>query len=106
MALRVCPRTQINIERKVVTIPTAASDSVALRGILPIIAASVNDRIGSEIPAINAGIANLLICFNEMSVLKRLDHKNRTDVHINSGNTCHDFFYWPEGRDFSLIFIT
>jgi hypothetical protein len=32
-------------------------------------AASVNDRIGSEIPEISAGIANLLICFRLMEVL-------------------------------------
>ena len=39
-------------------------DSVAFNSILPTIAASVNESIGSEIPEINAGIASLFICFN------------------------------------------
>ncbi len=70
MALRVCPNTQISIDKNVVTMPTAARDSVALRSILPMIAASVRDNIGSDTPEINAGIASLLICFNVIVVLK------------------------------------
>ena len=82
MALRVWPKTQINMERKVVTMPTAAKDSVALLSMLPIIAASVKDKIGSETPEISAGIASLLICFNEMSVLKGLVHNNEMGTHF------------------------
>ena len=48
--------------------PTAARDSVALFGVCPTMAASVNDRIGSEIPAIMAGMASLLICLLVMVV--------------------------------------
>ena len=62
IALRDCPKTQISIDKKVVTIPTAAKDSVALMGICPTMAASVSERIGSEIPAMMAGTASLLMC--------------------------------------------
>ena len=37
--------------------------------IFPTIAVSVIESIGSDIPAISAGIASLFICFNEMLVL-------------------------------------
>ena len=70
MALRVWPSTQISIDKNVVTIPTAASDSVAFISIFPTMAASVNDKIGSETPEINAGIASLLICLRLISVFK------------------------------------
>ncbi|GGI56182.1 hypothetical protein GCM10011444_04910 [Winogradskyella haliclonae] len=66
MALLVWPKTQISIDKNVETIPTAAKDSVAFKDILPIIAASVNESIGSETPEINAGMASLLICFKEI----------------------------------------
>ena len=82
MALRVCPRTQISIDKKVVTIPTAARDSVAFSVILPIMAASVSERIGSETPAIKAGIANLFMLLNEISVLNRLIHNDERDTHF------------------------
>ena len=72
MALRVWPRTQISIDKKVVTIPTAANDSVEFTSIFPTIAASVNDKIGSETPEIKAGMASLLICFKVIAVLKSL----------------------------------
>ena len=68
-ALLVWPNIQIIIDKKVVTIPTAAKASVALKSTFPTMAASVNDRIGSEIQEISAGIANLLICFRLMEVL-------------------------------------
>lgn len=68
IALLVCPKTQISIEINVPTIPTAAKDSVALPSMLPIIAVSVIDKIGSAIPAINAGTANLLMCLKLMFV--------------------------------------
>lgn len=63
IARRVCPKTQIIIDKKAVTIPTAAKASVALKSILPTIAASVNDNIGSDTPEIKAGTANLLNVF-------------------------------------------
>ena len=54
-----------------VTIPTAAKDSVALMGICPTIAASVSERIGSEIPAIMAGTASVLMCLRLICVSNR-----------------------------------
>ena len=80
IALRVCPKTQISIDKKVVTIPTAANDSVAFKFILPIIAASVKDNMGSEIPEIRAGMANLLICFSVILVLKGLIRNNEKGI--------------------------
>ena len=56
------------MDKKVVTIPTAAKDSVALMGICPTIAASVSERIGSDIPAIMAGTASVLMCLRRMRV--------------------------------------
>ena len=72
MALRDCPNTHISMDKNVVTTPTAANDSVAFRDICPTIAASVSERIGSEIPAIIAGIASVLICLRLMFVFKSL----------------------------------
>ena len=72
IALRDCPNTQISMDKKVVTIPTAAKDSVAFIGIWPTIAASVRERIGSEIPAIIAGIASLLMCLRLILVSNRI----------------------------------
>lgn len=71
IALRDCPNTQISMDKKVVTIPTAAKDSVAFIGIWPTIAASVRERIGSEIPAIMAGTASLLMCLRLILVSNR-----------------------------------
>ncbi len=69
------------MDKNVVTIPTAAKDSVALKSILPIIAASVKDKIGSEIPEINAGIASLLMCFKVIFVvLKGLIRNSEKDI--------------------------
>ena len=82
MELRVCPKTQINMDINVVTIPTAARDSVALASMLPIIAASVNDKIGSDTPEIRAGMASLLICFNVIEVLKGLIRNNEKGIHF------------------------
>jgi|TARA_Y100000385_G_scaffold238504_1_gene253520 hypothetical protein len=56
------------MDRNEETIPTAARDSVALFGICPTMAASVNERIGSEIPAMMAGMASVLICLLVMVV--------------------------------------
>ena len=61
MALRVCPKIHINIDKKVPTMPAAARDSEPFTGILPTMAVSVIDKRGSAIPAIVAGIASLLI---------------------------------------------
>ena len=62
IADRDCPKTQISIDKNEDTIPTAASDSVALLGMWPTIAASVRDKMGSAIPAIMAGMAKRLTC--------------------------------------------
>ena len=51
------------------TIPTAAKDSVALISTFPTIAVSVNDKIGSDTPAIKAGMASLFMCLKLMLVL-------------------------------------
>jgi hypothetical protein len=71
IALRVCPRIQISIDRKAPTIPTAPKDSSPLTGMLPTIAVSVMDRIGSAIPAMVAGMANLLMVLRDTTVLKK-----------------------------------
>ena len=80
IALRVCPKTQISIDINVVTIPIAAKDSVAFRSTLPTTAASVSDNIGSDMPAINAGIASLFILFKLISVVKLLALIKATNV--------------------------
>ena len=68
MALRDCPNTQISMDKKAVTTPTAAKDSVAFTEICPTMAASVRDKIGSEIPAMMAGTASLLMCLRLIGV--------------------------------------
>ena len=50
--------TQIDIDIKLPTIPTAPKEIVAFSDILPTIMVSVIDKIGSAIPEISAGIAN------------------------------------------------
>ena len=52
------PKTHINIDIKLPTIPTAPKDIVVFSDILPTIMVSVIDKIGSAIPEISAGIAN------------------------------------------------
>ena len=66
IAERVCAKIQTNAEINEPEIPTAANASVGFIGILPTIAVSVIDNNGSAIPAIIAGIANLLIVLNDM----------------------------------------
>ena len=79
--------------------PTAAKDSVASRSILPITAASVKDKIGSDTPEINAGMASLLMCFKEMLVvLKVLIRNNERDIHFASENKYHLIVYSREVR--------
>lgn len=62
MAERDCPKTQISMDKKEETMPTAARETVAFKGICPTMAASVSDKIGSDTPAIMAGMASWLIC--------------------------------------------
>ena len=64
IALRVCPNTQINMDKNDPTIPAAARDSMPSISILPTIAVSVKESKGSAMPAIVAGIANLLMLLN------------------------------------------
>ena len=52
----------MSMDKKGETMPTAGN-SVAFEEIWPTIAASVNDSIGSEIPAIIAGMASRVICW-------------------------------------------
>lgn len=92
MALRVWPKIQMSMDKNVPTIPTAASDSVALWFTLPIIAVSVNDNTGSATPEINAGMANLLIFLKEISALKGSVHNNKMDIHSVWENKFHHVF--------------
>ena len=82
IALRVWPNTQISIERKVVTIPTAASDSVALISMFPTTAASVKDKMGSDTPEIRAGTASLFIFLRSIIVFKVKVHNSKMDTHF------------------------
>ena len=86
IALRVCPNTQINMDKNVVTMPTAAKDSVELNSILPTIAASVKDKIGSDIPDINAGIASLFIFFRLIILLTIQVRNNKRESYFALGN--------------------
>tara|TARA_R110002050_G_scaffold78664_2_gene168056 strand:- start:1568 stop:1771 length:204 start_codon:yes stop_codon:yes gene_type:complete len=61
------------------TIPAAAKDSIPSWGMLPTMAVSVMERIGSAIPAIVAGMARLLIVLKFIGVFK-----NRIFYKINS----------------------
>ena len=71
MALLVCPRIQISIERKEPTIPAAARDSSPSTGIFPTIAVSVMDNSGSAIPAIVAGMAKAFMDLKLTEVFKK-----------------------------------
>ena len=66
MAERVCAKIQIIAEIKEPAMPTAASASVGFSVKFPTMAVSVIESKGSAIPAIMAGIANLLIPLNVM----------------------------------------
>ena len=68
--LRVWPSTQISMDRNEPTIPAAAKDSRPSTGMLPTIAVSVMDRIGSAIPEMVAGMASWLMDFKLISVAK------------------------------------
>ena len=72
----------MSIDKKVVTIPTAAKDSVAFTSILPTTAASVNERIGSDTPEINAGMANRLIFFKLISDIKAQVRNSKREIHF------------------------
>ena len=61
MALLVCPNIHISIDKNDPTIPAAAKDSNPSTEMLPTMAVSVIERMGSAIPAIVAGKAKLLI---------------------------------------------
>lgn len=62
--------------------PTAAKDSVALTLILPTIAVSVIESIGSETPEINAGMANLFMFLKLMVLLKVLVRNSKKDAYF------------------------
>ena len=71
IALRVCPKIQISIERKEPTIPAAARDSSPSTGIFPTMAVSVIDNKGSAMPAIVAGMAKAFIDLKLTEVFKK-----------------------------------
>lgn len=93
MALRVCPRIQMSMDRKEPTIPAAARDSSPSTGIFPTIAVSVIESKGSAIPAIVAGIARLFmdlkltVFFKKLVSIKSI-HSNGRDVHFDLENGC------------------
>ena len=74
------------------------SDSVAFKFILPTMAVSVIERIGSDTPEINAGIASLFICFRLMLVFKLLVRNSKKDVRFVLGNKYFLIVYNHEVR--------
>ena len=98
IALLVCPKTQISMDIKAPTIPTAAKDSVAFVSIFPTMAVSVMDRIGSETPEIKAGIASLFIFLKEMVALTILIRNNEKDIHFALEKRYPLIFYSHEVR--------
>ena len=68
--LRVWPKTQISMDKKEPTMPAAANDSNPSTGMLPTMAVSVMERMGSAIPEMVAGIANWLMLLKFTCVLK------------------------------------
>jgi hypothetical protein len=69
------------------TIPAAAKDSMPSWGILPTMAVSVIDRIGSAMPAIVAGMARLLMVLKLIGFFKKeyfikLVHNNEREIHF------------------------
>lgn len=57
--------------------PTAARLSIPFTSIFPTIAVSVMDKNGSAIPAINAGMASVLIRLKLISVFKEKNSKTK-----------------------------
>ena len=106
MALLVCPKTQISIDINAPTIPTAAKDSVPLTAMLPTIAVSVMDRIGSEIPDIKAGTASLLIFLNEIVALTGPVRNNETEIHFVLESKHPLIFYSHEVRKIPGFFCS
>ena len=106
IALRVCPKTQINMDIKAPTIPTAANDSVAFTSIFPMIAVSVIDRIGSATPEVKAGIASLLIFLNEMDALTILTHNNEKEIYSDYENKYPLIFCSHEVRKINGFFCS
>ena len=60
----------MSMDKKEPTMPAAASDSRLSVGILPTMAVSVMERIGSAMPDMVAGIANWLMVLKFTCVLK------------------------------------
>lgn len=70
MELRVCPSTQMSMDKKDPTIPAAAKDSSPSTGILPTMAVSVMDNRGSAMPETVAGTARRFMLLKVTCVLK------------------------------------
>ena len=79
IALRVCPNIQINIDKKEPTIPAAAKDSIPSTGMFPTMAVSVIESTGSAIPAIVAGMANLLMVLKLTAVFNGIYRDYKTN---------------------------
>lgn len=75
ITLRVWPKIQMSIDKKDPTMPAAARDSNPSTGMFPTIAVSVIESNGSAIPAIVAGIANLLIFLKLIDLLNETCYK-------------------------------
>lgn len=87
MELRVWPSTQMSMDKNEPTIPAAAKDSKPSTGILPTMAVSVMERMGSAMPEMVAGTASWLMLLKLICVLKTpqvtaLIHNNEKDVHF------------------------
>ena len=95
-ALLVCAKTQISMDRNDPTMAIAPRLSFALTSIFPIIAVSVNDKIGSATPAIKAGIASLLMFLRFISVFKAIVRNNERDIHFASENKYQTVSYSHE----------
>ena len=70
MELRVWPSTQMSMDKNDPTMPAAAKDSSPSTGMLPTMAVSVMERMGSAMPEMVAGIANWLMLLKFTCVLK------------------------------------
>ena len=70
MELRVCPKTQISMDKKEPTMPAAATDSQLSVGMLPTMAVSVMESRGSAMPYMVAGTARRLMLLKFICVLK------------------------------------
>ena len=75
IALRVWPKIHISMDKNEPTIPAAAKDSIPSWGMLPTMAVSVMDKIGSAMPAMVAGMARLFMVLKFIRVFNKKNYK-------------------------------